>query len=115
MNALPKELTAGLVLNLMSILLSLACSYSPKLRDWWAAKENNKAIMQLIVITLICTISGVLNWTGIWPFLTSGSDGVITLIIIWFSALVTNQTTYTYTKDKLPSSVVAAKAARSKR
>jgi hypothetical protein len=110
----PKELTVAIVLNLLAVITSLLCNYFPGLREWFAAKDGaNKALFQIIVVTVICLLAGILTWTGVWLLIPAGRDGVLILFVIWGTSLMSNQTTYSYTRKSLPPSVIAVKALRS--
>jgi len=113
MTEIPQALTVALVLNLLSVLTSLACSYFPGLNTWFAVKDSgNKERFQLGIVTLICILTAVLNYTGVWVLLPVGNEGIITLVIIWGTTLYSNMTAYNYTKNSLPVSVKKVKAVR---
>ena len=112
MPTIPTELTVGLLINLAAIIVSLCCTYIPGFQETFASwTSSKKMLFQLIIITSLVVIAAVLSFTGIWLLVSPDKTGVIALVVMWGSALWTNQTTYSMSPE--PKPVTVAKAGRS--
>lgn len=108
---IPTQLTVGLVINLLSVLLSLFTTYWPGFRETYAAWDStHKAGFQAIIITAIVVLAAILTFTNIWLLVAPDRNGVLLLIVMWGTALWSNQTAYGMFTP--PQSVQIAKAGR---
>lgn len=90
-----KILQPTIMLNLIGIAISLMTSYIPGFREWYATRTSaEKGLGQVIAITLVVVVCGILSWTKIVAIVTPDYMGFVTLAGAWFSALTTNQATY---------------------
>jgi hypothetical protein len=106
-------LTASLVVAIASLLLSLAFTYIPKVRVWWAGlPEENQQLGMLGLITTVCLGAGALTWTGVWVLIPPGTAGIVWLVLLWVQALVVNQGTYKATNKLQPADVKAVRVKR---
>ena len=84
-----------LLITLAQVALSLAASYIPGFREWFAAKTDvQKSLGMLLSVTLITVLVGVLSFTKIWVLVPATQDGVLFLVLQWLFALNANQTAY---------------------
>lgn len=108
---LQSVLQPAVMLGFVGSLLSLAANYIPGLNEWFAGQgEKFKPLVMLGLITVIVLVLGGLSFGKVLPVVSPDLTGAFTLIIAWFSALVANQTTFTYTKSIRPARVMKAKA-----
>jgi hypothetical protein len=108
---IPTELTVGLIINLMAVILSLVSTYFPGFREIYAAWDSaHKALFQLYIVTGIVLVAALLTFTKVLVLVTPDVNGVLLLIVMWGTALYSNQTTYGYSQP--PQSVLDAKAGR---
>ena len=101
-------LQAPVLLAVAGALISFLTSYIPGFREWYAAKTaTEKALGQLIAVTVVTLLVGILSWTRILVIVPDGVPGIVILIFSWGNALFANQTTYKMTTQ--PKSVLAIK------
>jgi hypothetical protein len=86
---------AKLLASLAGVILSLAFSYIPGLKDWYQPLSGEKK--RLIMFGLIVVIAGAafgLSCSGWWSWVSCDQAGVKGLVeaIIWVA--VSNQTTF---------------------
>jgi hypothetical protein len=111
------NLTAALVISIVSSLLSVAFTWFPKLNTWYAAKEKDaksSLMLGLIVTTTVIIIGlgcfNIINVSG----LTCNSQGLtniaINIIVGLVGGMQSNQGVYGLTKNLAPQSVKALKS-----
>jgi hypothetical protein len=85
------------LLAVAGAVLSLCAFYIPKFKEWYAALSTvQKSLSMFITITGLCVLVGVSSWTGFIVIVDPNKGGIIVLLFSWISALVSNQTTYTF-------------------
>ena len=85
------------LLGVAGALISLIAFYVPKFKDWYAAlSTTQKSLSMFTTITALCVLVGISSWTGFIVIVDPNKGGVIVLLFSWISALVSNQTTFTF-------------------
>jgi len=105
------EMTAEQLSAVAGIVLSLALSYIPGLRAWFAGLPGD--YKRLIVLALLIVVTGAafgLSCGGVIQAVACTQEGALGLITSFIAALVANQAAYTVSPE--PADVRTAKAAR---
>jgi Na+/H+ antiporter NhaD/arsenite permease-like protein len=93
--------TSALLIAAAGVLLSVLFEYIPGLSDWYNAKEDS--LQRLIMIGCLVVVSGGLyglSCAGYLQFiapslsLSCDQQGLIGLLVAFFSALIANQSTF---------------------
>jgi hypothetical protein len=109
-------MTADKLIMIAGAVMSLIFSYFPFLNTWYGGKS--KEVQQLIMIAVLAITSagvfgitcfGLADWLGLGG-LACDLNGLIALVVLFFEAVIANQSTYALTL-KLQS-VKEANAAR---
>ena len=93
---------SDVLLAVAGAVLSLAFTYIPKLKDWWAAHND---IQAPIMLGIIAVVSAAYFGLACTPFAAQlgivvpcTSDGAITVALAFVKITVANQATYLLTK-----------------
>jgi len=92
---------ASLLAAISGVVLSLAFSYVPKLKDWFAKLEGDyKRLVMLVVLFL--TAAGILGLAciGRYDAVTCDADGVWQMVEIFIMAAIANQGAFLLTPKK---------------
>lgn len=85
------------------ILLSLAFSYLPGLRQWYAEQEpEHKALGMLAALVIVGVLEFAISCARLQPIVPCTQDGAWGLVRAFVAAAIANQTTYTLTKRIAP-------------
>ena len=85
------------------IVLSLAFSYAPGLRQWYAGLDPEyKALGMLAALAVTAILALAVSCAGLQQIVTCDQPGAWALVRAFVSASVANQTTYTLTKRIAP-------------
>jgi hypothetical protein len=106
-----EQLTSEQMSAIAGIILSLALSYVPGLRAWFAAIPSD--YKRLIVLILLIIVSGAafgLSCGGVIQAVACTQEGALGLITSFVAALVANQAAYTVSPE--PEDVRSIKAGR---
>jgi len=99
------------LLSVAGAVVSLFSAYMPGFREWYAKMETvKKSLMQLVIVTVLVLLAGILSWTDIVPVVSKDMTGIFVLIMAWIGALTSNQAAYVLAPQ--PASVKAAIAER---
>ena len=80
-------------------VLSLAFSYIPSLKDWYAALEaQGKAVVMLALLALTSIGLFITSCSGYYVVVSCDQAGAIDMAKLFFGALVANQATYLVTR-----------------
>jgi hypothetical protein len=92
-------LTPAVLAAIAGAVLSLLFSYIPGLNTWYALKEEEikKLIMALLLLILSASLFGLQCAGVLESGLSCDKQGVIQLVVIFLSAIVTNQSVYKIT------------------
>jgi hypothetical protein len=83
------------ILSVVGAIVSLFSAYMPGFREWYAKMETvKKSLIQLVVVTVLILLAGILSWTGVVPVVTNDMTGIFVLIMAWIGALTSNQAAY---------------------
>jgi hypothetical protein len=83
------------LLSVAGAVVSLFSAYMPGFREWYAKMETvKKSLMQLVIVTVLILVAGILSWTNIVPVVTNDMTGIFVLIMAWIGALTANQAAY---------------------
>jgi hypothetical protein len=89
------QLTPDALVVLWGILQSLLFEYVPKVAPWYAKLEEveKRAIQALgvLAVGLLILLGGCL---GLYSTISCSSAGIVQVFVVWFTALVANQTTH---------------------
>lgn len=92
------QLSAG-----AGIVLSLAFSYLPGLRQWYAEQQpEHKALGMLVALAVTAMLALSISCAGLQQIVPCDQPGVWSLVRAFVAAAVANQTTYTLTKRIAP-------------
>lgn len=90
-------LIPNFMLNVVGVIISLCTSYIPGFREKYAAmKPVEKSLGQLIIVSIVVLLVGILSWTKVLMIVPNTTFGALLLGASWVSALVVNQTTYQF-------------------
>ncbi len=85
--------------TLSGTVLSLAFSYIPSLKDWYAGLESQgKAVVMLGVLALTAVGLFAASCGGLYVTVACDQAGAIELGKFFFTALIANQSTYLVTR-----------------
>lgn len=85
------------------IVLSLAFSYLPGLRPWYASLDpERKALGMLAALAVTAMLALAISCANLQQVVTCDQPGVWSLVRAFVAASVANQTTYTLTKRIAP-------------
>jgi len=81
------------------VVLSLAFSYIPGVKDWFEGlqSDHKQALMGVLLIAVAASVFG-LSCSGILEAVTCDKAGALGLINVLISALIANQSIYLITK-----------------
>ncbi len=86
------------------ILLSLAFSYLPGLRGWYANQApEHRALVMLAALLLAGLLVFGLSCAGLQPIVPCSQSGAWSLVTAFVSAAIANQATYSLTKRIAPA------------
>jgi len=86
------------------IVLSLAFSYLPGLRDWYAGQEpQNKALTMLAALAIVCLLAFGLSCAGLQQIVPCSQPGAWSLVTAFVAAAIANQATYSLTRRIAPA------------
>lgn len=89
------SLTPEFLAAVAGVVLSLAFSYVPGLRDWYEALAGEfKRLIMAGVLLLVAIALYALGCAGIVSGVSCDQGGIIRLVWVFVTALVTNQSTY---------------------
>ena len=93
---------SDLLLAVAGIVLSLAFTYIPKLKDWWAALNDLQAPLMLGIIFVVSAAYFGLACTPLAAQLgiqvACTAEGAVTVALAFVKIVVANQATYLLTK-----------------
>lgn len=108
---LKQFISASALMNFIATILSLACTYLPRFRVWYASKsEGFKALFQVAILAGLVVLVGVVSFTGVLVLVAPDWNGIIALVLILFQAITANQAVYKLSSQ--PVDVKEAKALR---
>lgn len=94
---------SDILLYVAGVVLSLAFTYLPKLKDWYDRQSGSKAMIMLGVIIFVAVayfalgcIQALASKIGI--LVTCTTDGAITVLLAVVKIIVANQATYLLAK-----------------
>jgi len=92
-------MTAEQLAAITGIVLSLAFSYIPGVKDWFDTLQPGKkqALMGALLIAVAGTVFG-LSCSGIISAVSCSQSGAIGLVNVLINALIANQSTYLITR-----------------
>lgn len=111
------ELTPVLIATVIGAIVSLAASYLPGFRTWWAvlAAETKQAVMAVAMIVVGVVVYAAACTPGLgFPFVACPTGGVWSLLAIILSALMGNQSADRVSPDTQDVKAVKALKAGSK-
>jgi len=86
--------------TLAGILLSLVFSYIPGASTWYEKfTAQQKSLLMLLFLALACVVIFVASCLGFLTQLACTADGAKSLIPLFISAMIANQSTYQITKN----------------
>ncbi|MBX7215270.1 MAG: hypothetical protein K1X39_14780 [Thermoflexales bacterium] len=86
------------------VLLSLAFSYLPGLRPWYAAQTSEKrSLVMLAALVATGLLAFGVSCSGLQPVVTCSAPGFKSLVIAIGAAAAANVTTYTLTRRIAPA------------
>jgi hypothetical protein len=95
----PEELGA-----IAALVLSLAMSYIPGLKEWYAGQSGeHKALIMLGLLVLVSGGAFGLACAGMYPELVCDQAGLMGLIKVFVVALIANQSAYTISRKIAPA------------
>lgn len=99
------KVTPELISAAAGILISLALSYIPKLKQKWASMDGDyKRLILLVVLLVVSLAVWLINCYGLEAYLIScDAAGLWGLAKVYVIALIANQATYPLTPGKLAS------------
>lgn len=91
-------MTAETLSAVAGVVLSLAFSYVPGVREWFDALDATRKRL-IMALSLVIVSAGVvaLSCWNITPLVTCNQDGVVALVSAFIAALVANQSAYLIT------------------
>lgn len=97
-------MTSDTLSALAGVLLSLAFSYLPGLRGWYADQApETRALVNLAALLVVGLIAFGISCAGLEPVVPCSQPGAWALVRAFAAAAVLNQTTYTITKRIAPA------------
>ncbi len=97
-------MTSDQLSALAGVALSLAFSYLPGLRDWYAGQEaQSKALVMLAALAVVCLLAFGLSCAGLQQIVPCSQPGAWSLVTAFVAAAVANQATYSLTRRIAPA------------
>jgi hypothetical protein len=94
-------MTAEQLSMIAGVVLSLAFSYVPGLKTWYAALEGTQKRLVMLCV-LLASALGIfgLSCAKLWVMVACSQQGALQLVEIFFTALISNQATFLITPVK---------------
>ena len=84
-----------------AVLLSLAFSYVPGLRDKFELLDStHKRLVMLACLAVVALAALGLSCANLWDFVTCNKSGILQLVETFIAAAVANQAAYLLTKPQ---------------
>lgn len=97
-------MTSNELSALAGVLLSLAFSYLPGLRTWYADQSPEvRSLVMLVALLSAGLLAFAVSCSGIQQVVACSEPGVKSLLVAFGSAAAANVTTYTLTKRISPA------------
>jgi hypothetical protein len=91
-------MTAETLSAVAGVVLSLAFSYVPGVREWFEALDaTRKRLIMALSLAIVSAGVVALSCWNIMPLVTCNQGGVVALVTAFIAALVANQSAYLIT------------------